>query len=208
MASPRPLISPNGWPVGGYGQGGPAPAPAPAPAMQRRISPAIEAFSAKRIAGVWGKPGSERIRYYSPHNPGPPGLSGPDSFGESPLIPAQHEPLDNHLSSSETWFIELWRDLFGSPLRCLPPDLYPYRDTHLAPRHIALPFNLRQNPKAILSEDNMRTLLRLYHGTSLVGVVGYYLVFEMSELPPCPWPKTIAGLTPSFKSPYARHLCC
>jgi hypothetical protein len=64
-------------------------------------------------------------------------------------------------------------------------------------RHIILPYNLRENPKAF-TKENLATLNQLFAGIKAISFTGHFLVFWVESLPPKPWPLTIAGIPPYF----------
>jgi hypothetical protein len=60
-----------------------------------------------------------------------------------------------------------------------------------------MPFDLAKDKKGF-SNPNLNILLNLFPHVISVSFDGYSLVFLFSILPPKPWPKTIAGVSPYF----------
>ena len=81
----------------------------------------------------------------------------------------------------------------SEPLVPLPPSNYP--------RHIIMPFNLRNEPDAIRDVENRNKLLDLFPGANGLSTDGGFLhiLFHQNEkMPEKPWPKTVAGLPVYF----------
>ena len=74
----------------------------------------------------------------------------------------------------------------GPPAPQPPPTDYP--------KHIILPFDLRDDPKAIFNEQNRGLLVDIFPGTYAVSIDGGFLHLYQHEMPRKPWPKTVAGL--------------
>lgn len=87
----------------------------------------------------------------------------------------------------------------GILLKWLPDSKSPKSQTPASqvspPRHVILPFNLRQD--RVFSEHS-ELLSRLFPDTKAVWFDGYFLVFWLHILPPKPWPVTVAGIQPYF----------
>ncbi|KAL5345327.1 hypothetical protein ACLOAV_009698 [Pseudogymnoascus australis] len=66
------------------------------------------------------------------------------------------------------------------------------------PEHITLPFDLRTNPEAFYEAENSELLGNLFPGNYGLSMDGLFLIFLQREMPPKPWPKPVAGLTPYF----------
>ena len=66
-------------------------------------------------------------------------------------------------------------------------------------RHVILPFDLRISHAAAFSEkENGILLASIFPGCTGTATDGYFMYYFLKELPPKPWPKTIAGLPPHF----------
>lgn len=202
MASPPPLISPEGWPISDSTQVVASPLYGEPYQTRRRVSPVKEASSPKRHATVTGTPGEETIVYYRPDHLTPP-LWAIRAYEpgkcKCPLIPSLTELQCNWVFLDVMFFeyappaVVYQAAHHTNPILSLEPTL--------APRHIVLPFNLLYEPRAIYNEGNFETLCRIYHSTCRVSLAGDILVFYVTVMPPRPWPKTVAGVTPHFMIP-------
>ncbi|KFY77468.1 hypothetical protein V499_03171 [Pseudogymnoascus sp. VKM F-103] len=67
-----------------------------------------------------------------------------------------------------------------------------------APGYITLPFDLRANPDAFYEPENMKLLESLFPGNYGLSTDGMFIYFLQTEMPPKPWPKSVAGPTPYF----------
>ncbi|KAJ9637061.1 hypothetical protein H2204_004985 [Knufia peltigerae] len=67
------------------------------------------------------------------------------------------------------------------------------------PRHIILPFDLRDEENALDDPKNVDLLFSIFPGTIAVGTDGWFVYIEQSTLPPKPWPLTVAGLPLYFQ---------
>lgn len=79
----------------------------------------------------------------------------------------------------------------GHPDPMLSQEL---ESTH--PRHVILSFNLRNNREAFSKDENTEVLYCLFPGVKCLSFDGHFLLFCLKELPPKPWPITVAGVPP------------
>lgn len=196
MTSLPSLMSPRGWPVADRPL---VITPAPSRPATRTISPTTEASSAKRLAAVTGDPRLETVVYYRIDNHCPPQWAITLTEGQDCqcfVIALGMRTSTNRLLL-DVIFIDDFLPLVVFP-SSVPNNQTLSLEPNLAPRHILLPFNFRVNWRAILSERNTRTLGRIYPGTQQVDLVGQVLIFTVADMPPRPWPKTVAGVTPHF----------
>ena len=61
-------------------------------------------------------------------------------------------------------------------------------------RHVVLPFDLRDDPKAINDRENRDILFAIFPNVRAISSDGYFICFSVQELPPRPWPQSVAGL--------------
>jgi hypothetical protein len=64
--------------------------------------------------------------------------------------------------------------------------------------HIILPFDLRVNPDAFHEPENLKLLQSIFPRNYGLSSDGMFLCFVQAEMPPKPWPKSVAGLPPYF----------
>ncbi|OBT97970.1 hypothetical protein VE01_03884 [Pseudogymnoascus verrucosus] len=74
-----------------------------------------------------------------------------------------------------------------------------------ASEHITLPFDLRTHPRALYKPENTKLLENLFPGTYELSTDGMFIYFLQTEMPPKPWPKSVAGLTPYFALRMSRQ---
>lgn len=65
---------------------------------------------------------------------------------------------------------------------------------HWSPRHVILPFNLRNNPKDFHNPENRKLLWKIFPQLDILSFDGHFLCFCVKALPPKPWPRTVAGV--------------
>ncbi|OAP60401.1 hypothetical protein AYL99_05403 [Fonsecaea erecta] len=70
----------------------------------------------------------------------------------------------------------------------------PVQQESSMPRHLALPFDLRDEKDALYDSKKRDFLLNIFPGTTGVSIDGFFLCLQQSSLPPKPWPLTVAGL--------------
>lgn len=58
---------------------------------------------------------------------------------------------------------------------------------------VTVPFDLRDDPAAFDKSEILEMLTQIFPSTTGVGRDGFFLYILVSEMPPKPWPKTIAG---------------
>lgn len=82
--------------------------------------------------------------------------------------------------------------LYQNPLRSAPqPSRSPLL---LKARQVTVPFDLRDDPAALSKSENREILTQIFPSTTGVGSDGIFLYIYVSEMPPKPWPKMVAGL--------------
>ena len=67
-------------------------------------------------------------------------------------------------------------------------------------RQVTVPFDLRHDASALSDPHNRDMLMQIFPNTHGFGSDGSFLYIYVSEMPPKPWPKTIAGL-PLYLAP-------
>ena len=64
--------------------------------------------------------------------------------------------------------------------------------------HIILPFDLRVDLDAFHEPENLDLLMNLFPRTHGISMDGFFIYFLRKDMPPKPWPKSVAGLPPYF----------
>ncbi|POR33919.1 Uncharacterized protein TPAR_05877 [Tolypocladium paradoxum] len=163
--------------------------------QKRRVTPRCEASSPKSIAVIirpaFLDPLQSRIQRPAGLNP----LRWP-TIAQEARIDARKPFLPNPLRARPT---------YQDPLRSA--STRPWSQLLRQARQVTVPFDLRDDPAALSKSENREILNQIFPSTTSVGSDGIFLYIYVSEMPPRPWPKTIAGL-PLYLAPRAGPEYC